>query len=81
MESWCAQIICRRCNQPGYYACGCATNINQQGLANQNQSNELNVPNVPHVNINNVSSYFVVGKAFETSVSFSVDTGAVLSLL
>ena len=25
------QIICRRCNQPEYYARGCATNINQQG--------------------------------------------------
>ena len=55
------QIICRRCNQPEHYARGCATNINQQGLTNQNHSSELNVPNVPHVNINNVSSYLLLG--------------------
>ena len=36
---------------------------------------------MPHVNINNVSSYFVVGKVFETPVSFLVDTGAGVSLL
>ena len=48
------QIICRQCNQPGHYVCGCATNIDQQGLSNQNQSSRLNVPNVPHININNV---------------------------
>ena len=70
------QIVCRKCNQPGHYAHGCATNIDQQGLGNWNQSSELNVPNVPHVNINNVSSYFVVGKVFETPVSFLVYTGA-----
>ena len=58
------QIICR-CNQPGHYARGCATNIDQQGLGNWNQSSKLNVPNVPHVNINNVSSYFVVGSCLK----------------
>ena len=37
---------------------------------------------MPHVNINNdVSSYVVVGKVFETPVSFLVDTGAGISLL
>ena len=36
---------------------------------------------MPHVDINNVSSYFVVGKVFETPVSFLVDTGAGVYLL
>ena len=66
--------------QPGHYACGCTTNIDQHWLGNQNQSSGLNVPNVPHVNINNVSSYFVVEKVFKTPVSFLVDTGAGVSL-
>ena len=30
------QIICRRCNKPGYFACGCATKFDQQGLGNRN---------------------------------------------
>ena len=75
------QIIFRRSNQPGHYVHGCATNIDQQGLGNRNQSSELNVPNVPHVNINNVSSYFVVGKVLEAPVSFLVDIGTGVSLL
>ena len=37
---------------------------------------------MPHVNINNdVSSYVVVEKVFETPISFLVDTGAGISLL
>ena len=36
---------------------------------------------MPQVNINNVSSYFVVGKLFETPESFLVNTGAGISLL
>ena len=36
---------------------------------------------MPHVNIDNVSSYFVVGKVFKTPVSFLVGTGAGISLL
>ena len=36
---------------------------------------------MPHVNISNASSYFVVGKVFKTPVSFLVDTGAGVSLL
>ena len=33
------------------------------------------------VNVNNVSSYFVLGKVFSSPVSFLVDTGAGVSLL
>ena len=77
-----AQIICRRCNQPGHYARGCAAVMDQQGLRGQgtqgswHQGNELDVPNIPNVHVNNISSYFVVGKVLEIPVSFLVDTGA-----
>ena len=74
------QIIFQRSNQPGHYVHGCATNIDKQGLGNWNQSSKLNVSNVPNVNINNVSSYFVVGKVFKTPVSFLVDTSVRVSL-
>ena len=82
-----AQIICRRCSQPGHYAQECAVIVDQQGLRGQgtqgswHQGNELNVPNMPNVHVNNTSSYFVVGKVLETPVSFLVDTGAGVSLL
>ena len=36
---------------------------------------------MPNVHINNISSYFVVGRVLETPVSFLVDTGAGISLL
>ena len=42
--------------------------------------NYVNVSNVPRVDINNLSSYFVVGKVFKILVSFLVDTGAGVSL-
>ena len=67
-----AQIICRRCNQPGHYARGCAAVMDQQGRRGQgtqgswHQGNELDVPNIPNVHVNNISSYFVVGKVLET---------------
>ena len=46
-----------------------------------NQGNEPNVPNIPNMHINNISSYFVVGRVLETPVSFLVDMGAGISLL
>ena len=61
--------------------------MDQQGLRGQGTQgswhlgNKLNVPNVPNVHVNNISSYFVVGKVLETPVSFLVDTGAGVSLL
>ena len=61
--------------------------MDQQGLRGQgtqgrwHQGGELNVPNMPTVHFNNVSSYFVVGEVFETPVSFLVDTGAGVPLL
>ena len=79
-----AQIICRRCNQPGHYVRGCAATIYQQGVTGQGTQgswHELNVPNLPNVHVNNISSYFVVGKVLETPVSFLVDMGAGVSLL
>ena len=81
------QIFCRRCHQPGHYARGCAANMNPPGLRGQdtqgswNQGTELNVPNMQNVHINNVSSYFVVGRVLEAPVSFLVDMGAGVSLL
>ena len=71
----------------GNYARGCAAIMDQQGLRGQgtqgswHQGGELNVPNMPTVHINKVSSYFVVGEVFETPVSFLVDMGAGVSLL
>ena len=61
--------------------------MDQQGLRGQgtqgswHQGGELNVPNMPTVHINNVSSYLVVGEVFETPVPFLVDMGAGVSLL
>ena len=50
-----AQIICRRCNQPGHYAQGCAAIMEQQGMRGQgtqgswHQGNDLDAPNMPNV--------------------------------
>ena len=60
--------------------------MDQQGLRGQgtqgswHQGNELNVPNMLNVHVNNISSYFVVGKMLETPVSFLVDMGVGVSL-
>ena len=80
-------IVCRRCHQPGHYARGCAANVNQQAprfersAGNGTYGGPNNVPNMQDVNINNVSSYFVLGFVYECPVSFLVDTGAGVSLL
>ena len=61
--------------------------MDQQGLRGQgtqgswHQGNELDVPNIPNVYVNNISSYIVVGKVLETPMSSLVDTGAGVSLL
>ena len=61
--------------------------MDQQGLRGQgtqgswHQGNKLDVPNIPNVHVNNISSYFVVGKVLETPVSFLADTGVGVSLL
>ena len=76
-----APIICRRCNQPGHYARGCATNVNQQGSRDGGTLTYggLYIPDVQGVN--NVQSYFVLGKVYSSPVSFLVDTGAGVSLI
>ena len=80
-------IVCRRCYQPGHYARGFAGNVNQQaprferseGNGTYNGSN--NIPDMQDVNINNISSYFVLEFVYECPLSFLVDTGAGMSLL
>ena len=80
-------IVCRRCHQPGHYTRGCAMNFNQQvprserSAVNWTHGVLSNPPDMHDVNINNVSSYFVLGSVYESPVSFLVDTGAGVSLL
>ena len=79
-------IVCRRCHQPGDYARGCAMNVNQQvprserSAVNWTHGEPSNPPEMHDVNINNISSYFVLGSVYECTVSFLVDTGAGVSL-
>ena len=79
-------IVCRRCHQPGHYARGCAANVNQaprfeRSAGNWTYGGPSNAPDMQDVNINNISSYFVLGCVCECPVSFLVDTGAGVSLL
>ena len=65
----CSRVCCH--HQP--------TGLTGQGT--QGGGHEFNVPYLPNVHVNNISSYFVVGKVFETPVSFLVDAAARVSLL
>ena len=71
-------IVCRKCKQMGHYAKGCASN--RQKRWRQSPTNK-NIYNVPALSVNSVTSYYLQGSVSDVSVSFLVDTGAVVSLL
>lgn len=61
-------------------------NVNQaprskRSVGNWTYDGPRNVPDMQDVNINNISSYFVLGCVYKCPVSFLVDTGAGVSLL
>ena len=71
-------VICRKCNQLGHYARGCALiRRSQQGDSDLHSSEQHAQP----TSINNITGYYFCACVLGVPVSFLVDTGAGVLLL
>ena len=89
------KVICRKCEQPGHYARGCANILPYVASTTHQAEGKVSLPmsqvcdsnwaspndDMCTITINSVSNYTLCARIFNDNVSFLVDTGATVSLV